>query len=63
MGTLSIGQLAQKAKINSETIGYYERRGLLPEPPCNKSGHRQNSDQGFLCDNYFAGSLWFDRVR
>jgi DNA-binding transcriptional MerR regulator len=62
MGTLSIGQLAPKTKINSESIRYYERRGLLPEPPRNKSGHRQNSDQGFLFDNYFAGSLWFDRV-
>ncbi len=43
METYSIGQLAKKAKVNLETIRYYERRGLLPEPPRNKSGHRQYS--------------------
>ncbi|CAB1083718.1 hypothetical protein JY97_07190 [Alkalispirochaeta odontotermitis] len=41
MEKLSIGGLAQKANVNIETIRYYERRGLLPEPPRNKSGHRQ----------------------
>jgi Hg(II)-responsive transcriptional regulator len=29
--------------VNIETIRYYERRGLLPKPPRNKSGHRQYS--------------------
>lgn len=41
MDTLSIGELAKQAKVNIETIRYYERRGLLEEPPRNKSGHRQ----------------------
>ena len=43
MEKLTIGQLAQKANVNLETIRYYERRGLIPEPPRNKSGHRQYS--------------------
>ncbi len=43
MGIYSIGQLAKKANVNLETIRYYERRGLLPEPPRNNSGHRQYS--------------------
>jgi MerR family mercuric resistance operon transcriptional regulator len=43
METLTIGQLAKKANVNLETIRFYERRGLLPEPPRNKSGHRQYS--------------------
>ncbi len=43
MEIYSIGQLAKKANVNLETIRYYERRGLLPEPPRNKSGHRQYS--------------------
>jgi MerR family copper efflux transcriptional regulator len=43
MKTYSIGQLAKKANVNLETIRYYERRGLLAEPPRNKSGHRQYS--------------------
>jgi len=41
MEQLTIGQLAKKANVNLETIRYYERRGLLPKPPRNKSGHRQ----------------------
>lgn len=41
MSVLSIGQLAKAAQVNLETIRYYERRGLLPEPPRNQSGHRQ----------------------
>ena len=41
MERLSIGELAQKTNVNIETIRYYERRGLLPEPPRNKSGHRR----------------------
>ncbi len=43
MEKLTIGQLAKKANVNLETIRYYERRGLLLEPPRNKSGHRQYS--------------------
>jgi Hg(II)-responsive transcriptional regulator len=40
---LSIGQLAKKANVNLETIRYYERRGLIPEPSRNKSGRREYS--------------------
>ena len=43
MKKLTIGQLAKKANVNLETIRYYERRGLIPEPPRNKSGHREYS--------------------
>jgi len=47
MDKLSIGQLAKKANVNLETIRYYERRGLIPEPPRNKSGHREYSLEEF----------------
>lgn len=30
---LTIGGLAKAAGVNVETIRYYQRRGLLPEPP------------------------------
>ncbi len=43
MENLTIGQLAKRAGVNIETIRYYERRGLIPEPPRNKSGHREYS--------------------
>ncbi len=41
MDNLTTGQLAKQANVNLETIRYYERRGLLPEPPRNESGHRR----------------------
>ena len=40
MNGLRSGQLAKTANVNGETLRYYERRGLLPEPPRRKSGYR-----------------------
>jgi Hg(II)-responsive transcriptional regulator len=37
---LTTGQLARRARVNSETIRFYERRGLLPEPPRSSGGYR-----------------------
>ncbi|MFQ6069306.1 MAG: MerR family DNA-binding protein [Candidatus Aminicenantales bacterium] len=41
MRYLTIGQLAKSAKVNIQTIRYYERRGLIPEPLRRDSGYRQ----------------------
>ena len=30
---MRIGEVAERAGVNVETLRYYERRGLLPEPP------------------------------
>lgn len=43
MRSLTIGQLAKKARVNVETVRYYERRGLIPKPPRRDSGYRQYS--------------------
>src|SRR5690349_19590713 len=40
----SIGELARAAGVNVETVRYYERRGLLPEPPRTSSGYRRYDD-------------------
>jgi len=40
---LTIGVLARLAGVNVETIRYYHRRGLLPEPRKPVSGSRQYS--------------------
>ena len=37
---LTIGKLAQKAKVNVETIRYYQRVGLLKEPEKPAYGYR-----------------------
>lgn len=41
MTTLTIGKLAKAAGVNVQTVRYYERRGLLPEPPRTPSGYRE----------------------
>lgn len=41
METLSIGQLAKAAEVGVETIRFYERQGLIAEPPRRRSGYRQ----------------------
>ena len=37
---LTAGKLARAAVVNVETLRYYERRGLIPEPPRKESGYR-----------------------
>ena len=39
-GQLTRGALARQGGVNIETVRYYERRGLLPEPPRSQSGYR-----------------------
>ena len=39
--TLTIGALAQAAGVGVETVRFYERTGLLPEPPRTPAGYRQ----------------------
>ncbi|MFS1513741.1 Hg(II)-responsive transcriptional regulator [Chengkuizengella sp. SCS-71B] len=34
------GEIAKACLINKETLRYYERVGLIPEPPRSKSGYR-----------------------
>ncbi|TCC61356.1 MerR family transcriptional regulator [Kribbella pittospori] len=34
------GELAEHAGVNTETLRYYERRGLLDEPPRTTGGYR-----------------------
>lgn len=40
MAELTIGRLADEAGVNVETIRYYQRRGLMPEPDKPINGHR-----------------------
>jgi len=37
---LGIGALSEQTGCNIETIRYYEREGLLPNPPRTEGGHR-----------------------
>lgn len=37
---LRIGEVAERGGVNLQTIRYYEREGLLPQPPRLESGYR-----------------------
>lgn len=38
--TYKIGEVAQRAHVNKETIRYYERRDLITKPARRRSGYR-----------------------
>jgi DNA-binding transcriptional MerR regulator len=39
--TLTIGEVARRARVGLDTVRYYERRGLLADPPRTAAGYRQ----------------------
>jgi Hg(II)-responsive transcriptional regulator len=45
MKMLTIGQVARRAGVGVETVRFYEREGLLEEPPRRASGYRQYDEQ------------------
>src|SRR5437773_11834268 len=45
MDTRSIGRVARKGGVGVETVRFYEREGLLEEPPRRASGYREYSEQ------------------
>jgi MerR family mercuric resistance operon transcriptional regulator len=38
--TYKIGEVARRARVNKETVRYYEKRGLIPTPDRRYSGYR-----------------------
>src|SRR2546426_8604950 len=42
---LTIGQVANAADVNIQTIRYYERRGLIPTPRRTPAGYRQYAEE------------------
>ena len=41
---MKIGEVAERGGVNLQTIRYYEREGLLPQPPRLPSGYRTFSE-------------------
>lgn len=41
MSGMTIGKVAAEADVAVDTVRYYERAGLLPEPPRRESGYRE----------------------
>ena len=44
MQAMTIGRAAKAAGVNIDTIRYYQRRGLVDEPPLPQGGQRQYGD-------------------
>src|SRR5215813_12940324 len=42
---MRVGEVAERAGVNVETLRYYERRGLLPQPERTPSGHRRYDEE------------------
>jgi redox-sensitive transcriptional activator SoxR len=42
---MRVGEVATRAGVNVETLRYYERRGLLPAPAREPSGHRRYDEE------------------
>ncbi len=45
MAEMRIGELAKRLDLNTQTIRYYERIGLLPEPGRTESGYRAYGEE------------------
>ncbi len=45
MESLTIGKVARRAGVGVETIRFYERKGLIDEPPRRESGYRQYPEE------------------
>lgn len=45
MKQLTIGKVARLADIGVETVRFYERQGLIQEPPRRESGYRQYPEE------------------
>ena len=41
MEKMTTSEVAERADVNIHTVRYYEKRGLLPEPPRTSAGYRQ----------------------
>jgi MerR family mercuric resistance operon transcriptional regulator len=53
-GLLTRGSLAKRTGVNAETIRYYEKAGVMPDPPRTAGGHR-------LYDESLIRRLYFIR--
>ena len=55
MKTLTIGLVAQQAGVGVETVRFYERQGLLEEPPRRLSGYREYGGEAVPRQSFFKG--------
>ena len=49
---LTIGTLSKEIRCKIETIRYYERIGVMPDPPRTAGGHRVYTTKHLKCLNF-----------
>lgn len=54
--SLKVSELADKAGVSADTVRYYEKEGLLPEPERTHSGYRQYDDQAVERLHFIRGA-------
>lgn len=57
--SLKIGELAQQAGVNLQTVRYYERQGLLPKPLRTESGYRQYNEKDLKLLQFIVNAKGF----
>ncbi|QIM68728.1 MULTISPECIES: Cd(II)/Pb(II)-responsive transcriptional regulator [Basfia] len=55
---MKINELSKKSGINLETIRYYEKTGLLPEPKRAANGYRVYDQQSLSQLNFIKSCRW-----
>ena len=53
--TMTIGTLAEAAAVGRETIRFYERKGLIDDPPRSRAGYRLYSPGAVGRIRFIAG--------
>lgn len=58
--TLTVSQLAERARISSDAVRYYGRLGLLPETGRTGGGHRYYDEAALERLRFIKGAQWLD---
>ncbi len=53
---LTIGQVAEEAGVGVETVRFYQRSGLIPEPPRRGTEHRRYSPEAVARIRFIRGA-------
>ena len=56
MDSLSIGQIAEAADVGVETVRFYQRQGLIEEPPRQGTRHRRYSPETVARIRFIRGA-------
>ena len=56
MQQLTIGQVAEEAGVGVETVRFYQRSGLIPEPPRRGTAHRRYSPDAVARIRFIRGA-------